>query len=47
MQLPTRDRMIMAIRTKKLTLNWTGGLKKYCGQYTSIELQKMALKWGD
>lgn len=28
-----------------LTLTWAGGLREYRDQYTSLELQKKALKW--
>ncbi|MEW6687162.1 MAG: DUF2281 domain-containing protein [Candidatus Edwardsbacteria bacterium] len=30
---------------RKLRQDWAGALKDYCGQYTSLELQKRALEW--
>jgi len=30
---------------KKLRQDWAGALRDYCDQYTSLELQKMALEW--
>jgi len=30
---------------KKLRQDWAGALKDYRDQYTSLELQKMALQW--
>jgi len=32
-------------KQKRLRLSWAGALKKYRGQYTSLELQKKALEW--
>lgn len=32
-------------KRKKLSLNWTGGLKEYKDQFTSLELQKKSLEW--
>jgi len=30
---------------RKLRQDWAGALRKYRGQYTSLELQKKALEW--
>ena len=32
-------------KRRKLKQNWAGALKEYSKKYTSIELQKLALKW--
>jgi hypothetical protein len=32
-------------KTKKMRLTWAGGLKSFRDQYTSLELQKKALRW--
>ena len=32
-------------RRRKLRQDWAGALRKYRGQYTSLELQKKALEW--
>jgi hypothetical protein len=32
---------------KKLKLDWIGGLREYRDKYTSFELRKKALEWGD
>lgn len=32
-------------RGRKLRQDWAGALKDYRHQYTSLELQKMALEW--
>lgn len=32
-------------RGRKLRQDWAGALKDYRNQYTSLELQKMALEW--
>lgn len=34
-------------KKRKPKLNWIGGLKEYRGQFTSLELQKMASQWRD
>ncbi|MCK4422333.1 DUF2281 domain-containing protein [candidate division WOR-3 bacterium] len=31
--------------TKKLSLNWAGGLKEYKNKFTSLELQKKIIEW--
>lgn len=32
-------------QSRQLSLSWEGGLSKYRGQFTSLELQKKALEW--
>ncbi len=32
-------------KSRKLKLDWMGGLKEFRNQYTSLELQKQALQW--
>lgn len=33
------------IHANKLKQTWAGGLKDYSNKYSSLELQKLALKW--
>ncbi len=34
-------------KRKKLRLTWAGGLREFRNQYTSLELQKKSLEWGN